>query len=210
MLCKVFDDSDSNVTASNLFAWYPREGGFESQDGFERQAIHQWLDDNLSFSEANDWKFFLQRHIDHSPSFFLSHIVTTHAVELVHLLYPHYPGLFLASREYTVSPSTFTDFCQPPFTPELLRSCLLSRRLHLNAACFFALSGTAVCLEALLDLGADPDGLDTPESWSYIDLPDSRILPVSPMDCALLSGEETCQMVLELYGGTSLHEHLSV
>ena len=64
------------------------------------------------------------------------------------------------------------------------------------------------CPCALLDLGADPNGLDTPESWSYIKLLNGKILPVSPMDCALLSGQEDCQQALELFGGVSLHENL--
>jgi hypothetical protein len=61
----------------------------------------------------------------------------------------------------------------------------------------------------LLEYGADPDGLESADSWSYIKLGNGDILPVSPMDCALLGGNEDCQLLLELYGGVTLHEHLT-
>lgn len=75
----------------------------------------------------------------------------------------------------------------------------------------FALTGAADSLETLLELGADPNGLESPESWSYLTpswTPSDQgiIIPVSPMDCALLAGQEDCQQVLEAFCGAPLRE----
>lgn len=208
MLCKPVSRSGSGITASNQFAWYPWGRGYENQEDLERRNIRQWLNDNLPPQEACGWIGYLRNNWRPRTSDFLSLVSTCHTIELVQLLYPRFPHLFLASHMYSLSPMLFTDLCQPPFTSEVLRNCALSRMARFNAACLFALTGSVACLEALLEQGADPDGMDGPESWSYIQLLNGLILPVTPMDCALLSGNEDCQQVLEMYGGASLHENL--
>lgn len=207
MLCKIIPYINIDVGASNRFAWYPTEKGFESQQDMERRITFRWLEDNLSTQDADSWIDLLKYNAHSNPSRLLSHLCSRNSAPMVHLLYPRSPNLFLNSYMYTLSPMLFSDFCQPPFTQKVLQDCLCARTAHLNAACLCALSGAVSCLEALLDLGADPDGMDGPESWSYIELLNDQILPVSPMDCALLSGEEDCQQVLELFGGSSLHGH---
>ena len=61
------------------------------------------------------------------------------------------------------------------------------------------------CLEALLELGADPNGLDctTGENWlSRLD--GIGMFPVAPLDCAQVAEQEECCFLLELYGGVTV------
>ena len=209
MFSKIADRDHLTVNASDRFAWYRQNGG-ESQRDMEWRVTSRWLEENLPQACFRNFTDLLQRGRELHPAELLSQISSVHASPMVELLYPRSPGLFLESRTYSLSPTLFTDFVQPPFTQEILQGCTYSRTARLSAACLFALTGSLTCLETLLDLGADPNGLDTEKSWSYIELLGGKILPVSPMDCALLSGQEECQQALELFGGASLHENLPV
>jgi len=65
--------------------------------------------------------------------------------------------------------------------------------------------GSIRCLEALLELGADPNGLDctTGENWlSRLD--GIGMFPVAPLDCAQVAEQEECCLLLELYGGVTV------
>lgn len=114
MLCKTVSRSGSGITASNQFAWYPWGRGYENQEDLERRNIRQWLNDNLPPQEACGWIGYLRNNWRPRTSDFLSLVSTCHTIELVQLLYPRFPHLFLASHMYSLSPMLFTDLCQPP------------------------------------------------------------------------------------------------
>ena len=209
MFSKFVPENDRlDVSAPDRFAWYQREGRGETQKEMESRLTRRWLEENLPEEEVENLLTLLDGWDGPTAAELLAHIAEHDAAPLVDLLYPRFPQLFLESRKYTINAIRFSDNCQPPFTPEVLQSCLFARAARLSAACLFAVTGAATCLEALLDLGVDPNGLDTPESWSYIELPNNHILPVAPMDCAQLADQEDCQLVLEMFGGVSLHENL--
>lgn len=193
------------------YGWYPNGDRGEQQAQRELRVTREWVRQNLPEQAQTLWQNALRRHHTTTVTETMNRICKFDSAEMVELLYPRYPQLFHTARKYTLSPELFPCvWDQPlPYSEEVLTQCCHSRRAHLDAACLFALTGAAACLEAMLDHGADPDGLETPESWSYIELPHHQILPVTPMDCALLADNEHCQMVLELYGGKSLHEHLA-
>lgn len=207
MFSKIDDRDCLTVHASDRFAWYCHNGG-ECQKDMEWRLTRHWLEENLPQAYIRNFTGLLGRDREMRPAELLNQISSLQAAPVVELLYPRSPGLFLDSRTYSLSSTLFTDFVQPPFTRELLQDCSFSRTARLSAACLFALTGSLTCLETLLDLGADPNGLDTEASWSYIELIRGEILPVSPLDCALLSGQEDCRQALELFGGVSLHENL--
>ena len=207
MFSKLSDRNSLDVNASDRFAWYRQNGG-ENQEEMEWRVTLRWLEENLPQMYIRNFDDLLRRGRELRPGELLSEISSVHASPMVELLDPRSPSLFLNSQLYSLTPTLFKGFVQPPFTQEVLQECTYSKDARLSAACLFALTGSLTCLEALLDLGADPNGLDTPESWSYIKLLNGKILPVSPMDCALLSGQEDCQQALELFGGVSLHENL--
>lgn len=190
--------------------WYPTEHGGETLKQLEERVTKDWLRENLSPQAQKDWlRNASWYHPAMTPVEALCKICKHDSGELVELLYPRAPDLFRKARTYTLSSTLFSSIYEGPFTEEILQQCVQSRTGCLDAACLFALTGAAACLEQLLDYGSDPDGLEVPASWSYIELLNGQILPVSPMDCALLSGSEDCQMVLELYGGRTIHEHLA-
>ena len=190
----------------STYSWYPTASGGETLRQQEERITKDWMRENLS-SQA-------QLHWLRSTAHTMERKEVIHAIckydsaELVELLYPRDDTLFRKARRYTLSPALFSNLYEGPFSEEVLQQCVCARTACLDAACLFALSGAAGCLEALLENGIDPNGLDTPAGWSYIELPNGNILPVSPMDCALLGDNENCQFLLELYGGDTLHEHL--
>lgn len=208
MFSKLSSRDTPSVKASDRFAWYRRETGGESQKDLEWHSTCRWLNENLPPEYARDLANFLRPGGDLRPGELLSQISSCNAAAIVDLLYPRTPGLFLNSQMYDIFPLVSAGSAQLPFARTLLQSCDPIRTARLSAACLFAVTGAATCLEALLDLGVDPNGLDTPESWSYLQLRNDQILPVSPMDCAQLAGQEDCRLVLELFGGVSLHENL--
>ena len=207
MFSKLSSRNSLDVNASDRFAWYRQNGG-ENQEEMEWRVTRRWLEENLPQMYIQNVDDLLRQGRELRPGELLSEISSVHASPMVELLYPRSPSLFLNSQPYSLTPTLIKGFVQPPFTQDVLQECTYSQDARLSAACLFALTGSPTCLEALLDLGADPNGLDTPESWSYIKLLNGKILPVSPMDCALLSGQEDCQLVLEMFGGVSLHENL--
>ncbi len=210
MLCKIVPDNDRlDVNASNRFAWYKGEGRGETQKEMESRLTRLWLEENLPEQEVKNLLTLLDGRKPPTAEELLTHIAEHDAVPLVDLLYPRFPQLFLKSRKYSINAIRFSNLCLPPFTPEVLQSCLLARTGQLSAACLFALTGAVGALEALLEYGVDPHGLDTPESWSYIDLPNGRILPVAPLDCALLTDDENCLLTLSMFGGESIHSNAS-
>ena len=207
MFSKLSSRNSLDVNASDRFAWYRQNGG-ENQEEMEWRVTRRWLEENLPQEYIRNFDDLLRRGRELRPGELLSQISSVHASPMVELLYPRSPSLFLNSQPYSLTPTLIKGFVQPPFTQEVLQECTYSQDARLSAACLFSLTGSPTCLEALLDLGVDPSGLDTPESWSYIKLLNGKILPVSPMDCALLSGQEDCHQALELFGGVSLHENL--
>ena len=209
MFCKIVPENDRlDVNASNRFAWYMHNGG-ETQEEMEWRVPRRWLEENLPEVEAKNLLTLLDGRKSPTAEELLAHIAEHDAVPLVDLLYPRFPQLFLKSRKYSINAIRFSNLCLPPFTPEVLQSCLLARTGQLSAACLFALTGAVGALEALLEYGVDPHGLDMPESWSYLDLPNGRILPVAPLDCALLTDDENCLLTLSMFGGESIHSNAS-
>lgn len=209
MFCKIVPENDRlDVNASNRFAWYMHNGG-ETQEEMEWRVTRRWLEENLPEVEAKNLLTLLDGRKPPTAEELLAHIAEHDAVPLVDLLYPRFPQLFLKSRKYSINAIRFSNLCLPPFTPEVLQSCLLARTGQLSAACLFALTGAVGALEALLEYGVDPHGLDMPESWSYLDLPNGRILPVAPLDCALLTDDENCLLTLSMFGGESIHSNAS-
>jgi len=191
-----------------VYGWYPNGEAGEHQAQREQRVTQEWLHQNLPENAQSLWQNALCRQQTGTVTETMNRICKFDSAELVELLYPRFPQLFRHARKYTLSSDLFAGCWQPPYSEELLVQCCHARTAYLDAACLFALTGAVSCLETLLEYGADPDGLETPDSWSYIQLPNCNILPVTPMDCALLSDNEDCQMVLELYGGQTLHEHL--
>lgn len=209
MFCRIVPENDRlDVNASNRFAWYMHNGG-ETQEEMEWRVTRRWLEENLPEVEAKNLLTLLDGRKPPTAEELLAHIAEHDAVPLVDLLYPRFPQLFLKSRKYSINAIRFSNLCLPPFTPEVLQSCLLARTGQLSAACLFALTGAVGALEALLEYGVDPHGLDMPESWSYLDLPNGRILPVAPLDCALLTDDENCLLTLSMFGGESIHSNAS-
>lgn len=138
------------------------------------------------------------------------------APELVELLYPICPELFLTPINH-------------PFQAG-----------ELNALARCAQMGSVACLETLLELGADPNGLDNVTGRNQLSLraratllesdaslatlqwqrlenfpkglnPLSGLccggaIPVTPLDCARLEGQEDCCLLLEQYGGVTVRE----
>ena len=208
MFCKIVPKNDRlDVGAADRFAWYKGEGRGETQKEMESRITHSWLEENLPKEEVKKLLTLLDGRKSPTAEELLAHIAEHDAAPLVDLLYPRFPQLFLESRKYSINAIRFSDICQPPFTPEVLQSCLHARGSYLSAACLFALTGAVGALEALLEYGVDPHGLDTPESWSYINLPNGHILPVAPLDCALLTDDENCLLTLSMFGGESNHSN---
>ena len=206
MFSKFSDRNSLDVNASDRFAWYRQNGG-ENQEEMEWRVTLRWLEENLPQMYIRNFDDLLRRGRELRPGELLSEISSVHASPMVELLYPRSPSLFLNSQLYSLTPTLIKGFVQPPFTQEVLQECTYSKDARLSAACLFALTGSLTCLEALLDLGADPNGLDTPESWSYINLPNGHILPVAPLDCALLTDDENCLLTLSMFGGESIHSN---
>ena len=65
--------------------------------------------------------------------------------------------------------------------------------------------GSIRCLEALLELGADPNGLDCTTGGNWLSRVDGiGMFPVTPLDCAQVAEQEECCLLLELYGGVTV------
>lgn len=195
----------------NTYGWYSTASGYETQFQRERRITKDWIRTHLPTHAQPIWLSLMDSYSpNQTQKEALLRISQNDLSELVALLYPRFPGMFHTALQHSLSPTLFPSIWEQPmpYSEELLTKCCHARTACLDASCLFALTGAVSCLEALLEHGADPDGLETPGSWSYIELPHNRILPVTPMDCALLSDNEDCQMVLELYGGKPLHEHL--
>ncbi|MEH2939105.1 hypothetical protein [Lawsonibacter sp. JLR.KK007] len=65
--------------------------------------------------------------------------------------------------------------------------------------------GSIRCLEALLELGADPNGLDCTTGGNWLSRVDGiGMFPVAPLDCAHVAEQEECCLLLELYGGVTV------
>jgi len=199
-----------NSKALQTYGWHPAGLGGETLRQQEIRVGDSWLRKNLSPAAQREWLRHAALHRTDLPRAEAIRTICSHdSAELVELLYPRDETLFRKARQYTLSATLFTSMYEGPFTEEVLMQCVHARTACLNAACLFALCGATGCLEKLLESGADPDGLEAPDSWSYIELPDGQILPVSPMDCALLGDNEDCQFLLDMYGGKTLHEHLA-
>lgn len=193
---------------TQTYGWYPTGQGGETVQDRELRIAGDWFCKNLPASDWPMWKRF-QQGLPIGRAEALSGICQYDCPQLVELLYPRFPDLFCSARRYTLTPELISRFWEEgPYSEEVLMQCCRARAAHLDATCLCALTGAVDCLEMLLQYGADPDGLENSGSWSYIELPGDRILPVTPMDCALLTGNEDCRLVLEMYGGKALHQHL--
>lgn len=192
-----------------IYSWHPTALGGETLRQQETRIAQDWIRKNLSLPAQREWlRSAVYRNGDLRREEAIRTICAHDSAELVELLYPRDPELFHKARQYTLSSQLFDSLYEGPFTENILQQCVCSRTACLDAACLFALAGAVGCLEKLLEYGADPDGLETPDSWSYLELPSGKILPVCPMDCALLGGNEDCQLLLDMFGGRMLHEHL--
>ena len=104
------------------------------------------------------------------------------AAEMVELLYPMEPEMFLTPRTYP------------------------DRKGELNALARCAQMGSTACLSTLLELGADPNGLDCSTGMNTLQVDSDEAPIVTPLDVALLSGQEECALLLEIYGGQPVWE----
>jgi len=192
------------------YGWYPSDSGGETQNQRESRITRDWLREALPESAQWDWLRRLRGGtFPTRETALLCQIGKHDTPELIDLLYPKLPQLFHTARQYSLPFTLLANLCDAPFSPEVLQQLVNPYTAQLDALCFFAFTGSLCCLEALLEHGADPNGLEISESWSYLELSNNRILPVSPMDCALLAGNEDCQFALELFGGRSLHDNLT-
>lgn len=92
-----------------------------------------------------------------------------------------------------------------PAAPELFLTPHCSMWGELNAVALCAKQGSILCLEELLSLGADPNGLDCPTAGNRMQLaPGEEGIPVTPLDCARIAEQEECCFLLELYGGVTV------
>lgn len=211
MIYELLEPQPDPVSSLTRYGWYLHADRPETQLQREWRITKAWLFGNLPARDIPAWKRILEPKQtgsscltpDLSPARLLQLICEHHSPELVHLLYPRYPVLFLHSHSHRFSPSLFDDSVHTALD---LQNIVLAREARLNAACLFACSGAVNCLEALLEEGADPNGMDCPEGWSHIGLLRGDVLPVTPMDCALLANQEECCLLLELYGGKSILE----
>lgn len=209
MSFNLFDTIPSRERFPGPYAWFPLPKGGETWEDQGRESAWQWLEQTFSPEDCVRWKELLGRGWRVTPEEMLRFISHHNSGAMVSLLYSRCPNLFLKGMTYRLSPELFPDWVEPPFSQKDLQLWASTRAGCLNAACLFALCGADDALHALLERGADPDGLDNPEGWSYLTLPDGKKgIPLCPMDCAILSKNENCQMVLELFGARSLQDHL--
>lgn len=122
---------------------------------------------------------------------FIWNICKYDAAEMVELLYPIAPELFLNPRSMD---GGWGD---------------------LNAVARCAQLGSLACLETLLELGADPDGLDCPTGWNTMPVLGGgcyhiRSSYVTPLDCAMAEEQEECALMLRMHGGQTIRELLGM
>jgi len=206
MRCK----SERTKQTKGPYIWYPAPEYHEQH----RQWLElvKWLRENFPQQEAEEWAEFFHYSNDLNSNAVLYKIIKKDAAPMVRLLFQKDPEIFLRSEKHEISNELYyqqileTGILQEdegsfPFT---------EKEVHLNATALFALTGAVDCLAALLELGADPDGFEGPQSWNTLSLPCTSIAqPVTPLDCALFAGWEECQMVLEMYGAKTTGEILN-
>lgn len=168
------------------YTWCPGD-----PKGREHLILSQWLEEVME-PYHRQWRWWLKwldvREISRplTAREFLVHLCELDAPELITLLYPRCPRYFLA-------PSAFDRF---------------------NAVDMCAFLGSSAALEALLELGADPNGLDRlmeARSSLHWDLEGRAFLyQPTPLDLARAEGEEDCCLLLSLYGGVTAEELFSI
>ena len=202
--------------------WYPSPVCHEQHRQWTELA--SWLKENLPEPSASDWAQFFHynkaysRRTPVSDAEFFARLMQEDAAPLVRLLFPADPKRFLHSKEIRLSLelvdsilSTLQETTTESWQQEAVRASLHSSSeiAYLNATALSALCGATCCLEALLELGADPNGMDCPASWNTLNLTFTHnCQPVTPLDCAILAGRENCRLLLEMYGGQTSAEIL--
>lgn len=202
---------------SETWSWQPQDPFGEGH-----AALRQYLEETMGPERGSRWLKELDELLDRCAlnredvNLLVRGICREDAPELVELLYPIAAELFLTPWEQDDGQGRRFR----PDSPPEERSRLAGGRLpplkrlsrwgaRLNALALCALMGRAGCLEALLELGADPNGLDMGEEWNLLAFTDDPLaapMPVTPLDCALAAGEEDCALLLELYGGQTARE----
>lgn len=203
MFCKITPRGKKR-RETDRFVWYPNGERGESQQERDKRVTRQWWMENVGEEMWEDYESLLNDFALPSRGEFLGKLCGWDAAPLVELLYPRDEGLFLKGQPYTIDRTWFQERLEKWFG--LSGDNIMHWRL--NAACLFAFSGASSCLETLLEQGADPNGLDCPEGLSGLVLWTGQLVPVTPLDCAMLARREDCQMVLELFGGESCSDLL--
>lgn len=192
------------------FAWYPSEYSIASQKNTPWHIACDYLSTTLNPEAWQEIKPLIDPVQGPSATQLLRIICKWDQVELIELLYSKYPKLFLTSHQFFVPNKLFLDAYAFPENCEgsrfiIKENNLISGRLAtLTAVCLCALYGATCCLEYLLEQGADPNGLDCPNGWSYFKLAGDQIMPVTPLDCAELAGQDDSCLTLEIFGGKTL------
>lgn len=180
-----------NSNALPLYGWHPQD-----RQGPGHRALDLWLRDLLPPETASWWLWKLERLIRNARESVkkpqLSELARTLCAwntqfpELIQALFPFQPGLFL-SRPLLEDRWTALDLC--------------------------ACHGAAASLETLLELGADPNGLDRPNAPPFVlERPGQPplLFHITPLDLARDAEQEDCALLLSLYGGLSGQELLDI
>ena len=197
-----------NWIGCRRYSWCP-----EDQKGRDHLLLSQWLQENLGPIAGGQWLRWLDHRMEALPkrsaslgpafsSELLLRICRQDIPELVALLFPLCPQLFLQPLSHLSHWG-----CSYP-------------RFHSVDLC--AYYGSPAALESLLELGADPNGLDRLEAArcaSHVDL-EGRIFffQPTPLDLARVpvpdpgqrARMEDCRLLLALYGGVSTEELFSI
>lgn len=164
-----------------VFSWCPQD-----PKGVDHLAVAQELRRRMGREPGDWWLEQIDKLAERNSgiSELVRKICWYDAPEMVELLYPVMPEIFRASIG------------------------LYDQMGSAGALVQCALRGSAACLETLLELGADPNGLDCGD-WNTVKLhqdPFAALFPVTPLDCARAEGHEDCCLLLELYGGVTMGE----
>ena len=176
-------------TSGPRYSWCPQD-----PEGVDHYQLGLYLKETMGQEWGERWLCMLDSMASHatalgvdSASWLVEQICQYDAAELVKLLYPVMPELFLTPRKYPG------------------RDEYPVRKGRLNALAWRAEMGSIRCLEALLELGADPNGLDCTTGGNWQSRVDGiGMFPVAPLDCAQVAEQEECCLLLELYGGVTV------
>lgn len=185
--------------------WYPAP--YHSDDQFQCSKWEPWLYTFFPAEDAKAWYSFLQQGSLIGNQLLLK-IAEEDAVPFIHALFPHMPELFLNTRPTSeIFLPTLNLYEYVISSGDLSECSHLYPEQRMNMTCLCALTGAIDCLYALLEMGADPNGMDNPDCWNTFRLElTENCHPVTPMDLAILTNEIACQHLLENYGGKTTYE----